>query len=123
MAEAVYTHKHLTIKCCIESYASTIKTNPITIRIKSASNDDYLQTLMTKIRRKFKFLNNLDDSEWDIQIGDDIVEKEDANQLQEILQRTPPVPVIQIVKTQISQDQFVITVHFEDQQFEYPLTS
>eukprot|EP01083_Nonionella_stella_P116032 344497_1 len=84
MAEAVYTHKHLTIKCCIESYASTVKTNPITIRMKSASNDDYLQNLMTKIRRKFKFLDNLDDAEWDMQIGGDIVDKENANQLQVI---------------------------------------
>eukprot|EP01083_Nonionella_stella_P071399 191736_1 len=100
----------------------------------SASNDDYLQNLLTKIRRKFKFLDNLDDSEWTIQIGDDIVEKDNANKLQKILKRTPPIPVIQIVKTvcftvhahtnkQISANRYVITIHFGDEPFDYPLTS
>eukprot|EP01083_Nonionella_stella_P071396 191727_1 len=123
MAEAVHTHKILTIKCCIDSYASTIKKNPININVKGGSNDDYLANMIAKIRKKFKFLANLDDSEWSMQIGDDIADKENGERLQEILQRIPPIPVIQIVKTQISQDQFLITVHFEDQQFEYPLTS
>eukprot|EP01083_Nonionella_stella_P071397 191728_1 len=123
MAEAVHTHKILTIKCCIDSYASTIKKNPININVKGGSNDDYLANMIAKIRKKFKFLANLDDSEWSMQIGDDIADKENGERLQEILQRIPPIPVIQIVKTQISQDQYVITVHFGDQQFDYPLTS
>eukprot|EP01083_Nonionella_stella_P124421 375669_1 len=104
MAEAVYNHKVLTIKCCIDSYASTIKKNPINIKIKSASNDDFVENLMFKIRKKFTFLNNLDDSKWAIQIGGDIVEKENGNKLKEILQRIPPIPLLQIVKIQISQE-------------------
>eukprot|EP01083_Nonionella_stella_P078260 214060_1 len=123
MAEADYTHKVLTIKCCIDSYASTIKKNPINIKVKSGSNDDYFANLMTKIRNKFKFLDNLDDSEWSMQIGGDIVEKGNGHKLKEILQRIiPPVPVIQIVKTQISEDRYVIKVHFGDKKFDYPLT-
>eukprot|EP01083_Nonionella_stella_P225640 801980_1 len=122
MAEAAYTHKVLTIKCCIDSYASTIKKNPTNIKVKSGSNDDYFANLMTKVRKKFKFLDNLDDSEWDMKIGGDIVEKGNGDKLKEILQRIPPVPVIQIVKTQISEDRYVITLHFGDQKFDYPLT-
>eukprot|EP01083_Nonionella_stella_P174091 602492_1 len=109
MAEADYARKVVTIKCCIEPYASTIKKTQFTVKITSASNDDCLAKLIAKIRRKFKFLDNLDDSEWTMQIGADVVDKENGDKLQEILRRISATPVVQIVKP----DQVMLTTFSE----------
>ena len=97
MASATYTHKVLTIKLCIAN--DTVKKKEI--NIKNPSTDDWnknLSSLLSKIKKKFKFLSNMDESEWIISINGTTIDKTDSEQLKQVLSTIPPIAVVEIMK-------------------------
>eukprot|EP01084_Bolivina_argentea_P216179 367298_1 len=125
-----YTHKVLIIKCCIES--PTLKKTQQ--KIKNPSTNDWnknLKHLLSKIPKKFKFLANMRETDWKIQINGNHIDKNNAEQLRDALQQLPPVPIIEIHKTidsthkQAHADDigYIITVHFRDKQYDFNLSA
>ena len=93
-----YTHKILTIKLCIEN--DSVKKKKM--NIKNPGSDDWdknLSSLLDKIKKKFKFLTEMDETEWTISINDNIIDKTDSQQLKQILTSIPPTPIVEIIKT------------------------
>eukprot|EP01084_Bolivina_argentea_P167886 291249_1 len=126
MSSKEYTHKVVKIKCCIES--ATIIKNPVNVKI--ASTNDWsktLQSLIFKItNKKFKFLAKMDESEWDIKFkcDDHAIDKKDGNHFKEILSRTPPIAVLEIISTATKNTRkkhYTITIHHKGQTFDFKL--
>ncbi len=60
-----------------------------------------MQSLLTTIQQKFKFLKDMDQSEWSISINNTIINTKSAKQLKKVLSALPikPPPVVEIVKS------------------------
>ncbi len=60
-----------------------------------------MQSLLTTIPQKFKFLKDMDQSEWSISINNTIINTKSAKQLNKVLSALPikPPPVVEIVKS------------------------
>eukprot|EP01084_Bolivina_argentea_P258460 435733_1 len=121
MASEEYIHKILTIKCCIES--ATFKKNEVNIGLSSTTDwDKKLKLLLSKITtKKFKFLADMDDSEWTIQINNKIIDKTDGDEFRQILSSIAPIAVVEIVTTKIDDNCYIIAVHYENKQFNHKI--
>ena len=84
MAAQSYVHKVLTIKLVIEN--DTVKKKEL--KIKNPASDDWdknLSSLLAKIKKKFTFLSEMDESAWAISINDTVIDKVNSKQLKEVL--------------------------------------
>ena len=123
----------MTLKCHIQS--NKLKKSESKIRYKDSDDwDQNLSQLLSTILKKFKFLSDLNESEWAIRINSQIIDKQDGQTFGSILSSIPsnksnPV-CIEIVNTTSSSDEknefeqdakYIVTVHHNDQQRKYPL--
>eukprot|EP01084_Bolivina_argentea_P184865 318833_1 len=121
MATTDYSHKVLTIKLCIENETVTKRQ----MNIKNPASDDWdtnLTSLLSKITKKFKFLSEMDESEWMISINGITIHKSNSQQLKQVLSSIAPVPVVEIIKTEKVEDCYHIIIHYQHQNFDYKIT-
>ena len=91
-----YVHKTVTLKCCIKS--NEIANDTSNIRLPSTNDwDKNLKSILSKVKRKFKLISTMDDSEWMITINNIVIDKTDSTQLSKLLPSIPPVAIIEIV--------------------------
>eukprot|EP01084_Bolivina_argentea_P136696 240736_1 len=121
MSANEYKHKVLTIKLCMEPPSTLKKTETNISNPASGDWDKNLASLLSKITKKFKFLKNMDESEWSISINNTIIDKSNSTQLKQILSLIPPIPVVEITKTVNGEDSYVISVHYEGKTFDYEI--
>ena len=125
------------LKCCIPS--NTLKKYEYKIRYNDT--DDWNQNmtkLLSQISKKFKFLSELDYSQWTLCINSQFIDKQNAQQFCAILSSIPsnnskPV-IVKIVRPTPKDDdkknnhqfapnpKYIITIHHNNQQFEYALS-
>eukprot|EP01084_Bolivina_argentea_P285679 489937_1 len=112
-----YIHQTVTLKCCIKS--NELKKDTSNVRLISTTDwDKNLQSILSKIARKFKVVANMDDSKWILTINDKIIDKNNSVKFGQLLSTIAPVVVIKI-----EEERFVITIHYNDKTFDYKLKS
>eukprot|EP01084_Bolivina_argentea_P145290 254686_1 len=118
-----YIHQTLILKCCISS--NTLRKNTINVRLPSTNDwDKNLQSILTRIPKKFKFLPNMRQNKWQLSINSSIIDKNNPKLFGDILSTIPPIPVVEIIEKETNIDMslncsYVVITHYGNTQFEY----
>eukprot|EP01084_Bolivina_argentea_P073319 133044_1 len=89
-----YNHRIVQLRCCLASTQTCIQ-----IKLPSPNNWTLnLISIVNRIPKKFKLLQDLHESEWTFSITNTVIDKRDPIQFGQLLSSTPPIATIEIVK-------------------------
>eukprot|EP01083_Nonionella_stella_P272463 923928_1 len=115
MAQPGHKHKMLKLECCVAG--CEVKKKPVTVRL--VPNKDPLQSLLSRVPKKYPFIAQMPDTAWTLAVNDKIDKDDSESFIQVLSQIAPkPVPVVQIIDVHL-----VITFHYNDNTFDYKLQS
>eukprot|EP01084_Bolivina_argentea_P289466 497085_1 len=92
---ASYRHTILQLKCSINS------TSEKSVKIRLPSHNNWtknLESILVRIPKRFKFLQNINESEWVLSINGTIISKQEPRHFGQLLSMVPPLATVQIIE-------------------------
>eukprot|EP01084_Bolivina_argentea_P051995 95548_1 len=92
-----YLHSIVILKCCFN--LDQVQKNDVKIKIKARENVSNLQSILSRIPVKFKFIAGKKDNEWTISIDDGVnIDKKDDEGFDKLLASKQPIITIKIIE-------------------------